>query len=92
MTVWDELLDEFRGLAGTMDNVRLGSGPLGRGLFVIPPLQIRIPEFLLVSVANTAFENGNLTIAPNAPVGGTSTKSTRTITRISPGAPADPRR
>src|SRR6476646_4511492 len=33
--LWDEMVREFRALGGTVENVRLGDGPLGRGLFPI---------------------------------------------------------
>jgi len=37
VSTWDELVDEFRALGGTLENVRLGHGALGRGLFPIEP-------------------------------------------------------
>src|SRR5436189_490375 len=69
---WDALLDEFRALGGTVENVRLGHGPLGRGLFVIDPARpflVRAPENLLVSVSDIIFENGVLKVAAGANVG-----------------------
>src|SRR3954453_19082156 len=70
--VWDALLDEFRALGGTVENVRLGQGVFGRGLFVIDPERpflVRIPESLLVNVSDIIFENGVLKVAPAANVG-----------------------
>jgi hypothetical protein len=34
---WEELLDAFRALGGVAENVRLGEGPYGRGIFVNDP-------------------------------------------------------
>ena len=34
---WESIAAEFRELGGVLENVRLGSGALGRGLFVIEP-------------------------------------------------------
>ena len=55
------MLDEFRALGGTAENVRLGHGALGRGLFPIDPakpVDIRIPENLLVPLDHVIFDNG----------------------------------
>jgi len=57
---WNEMLDEFRALGGTAENIRLGYGPLGRGLFPVDPakpVDIRIPENLLVPVDHVIFDN-----------------------------------
>lgn len=62
-------MNEFRALGGTVENVQLGEGPLGRGLFPIDPtrpLLIRIPESLLVKKTDIVFENNVLKVAPNA--------------------------
>ena len=70
--LWDEMLEEFRALGGTVENVRLGQGALGRGLFVIDPgrpFLVRIPESLLVNVSDIVFENGVLKVAAGANVG-----------------------
>jgi len=69
LQTWDELVNEFRALGGTIENVQLGEGPLGRGLFPIDPtrpLLIRIPENLLVKKTDIVFENNVLKVAPNA--------------------------
>ena len=40
---WNEMLDEFRALGGVAENIRLGHGVFGRGLFPIDPAKpIRI--------------------------------------------------
>jgi hypothetical protein len=72
LNIWDELMDEFRALGGILENVRLGHGPLGRGLFPIEPgrpFRIRLPPNLLVDASNVVFDNGVLRIAPDANVG-----------------------
>jgi hypothetical protein len=69
---WDELVDEFRALGGTIENVRLGHGALGRGLFPIEPgrpFLIEIPPSLLVAATDVVFENGVLKIAAAASIG-----------------------
>jgi hypothetical protein len=71
LTAWDELIDEFRALGGTADNIRLGQGDYGRGLFPIDPTKpvaIRAPENLLVNVGDIVFENGAPRIGPDAKV------------------------
>ena len=57
---WKEMLDEFRAFGGTAENVRLGYGALGRGLFPIDPaksVDICIPESLLVPLDDVIFDN-----------------------------------
>jgi hypothetical protein len=69
---WEEMLGEFRALGGTADNVRLGEGHFGRGLFPIDeskPVRIHIPETLLVDRRHARFEGGEFRLAPDAPVG-----------------------
>lgn len=69
---WNELLDEFRALGGVADNIRLGQGAFGRGLFPIDPtrrVRLHTPENLLIDVADVGFENGALRVAPGAKVG-----------------------
>jgi hypothetical protein len=69
---WLELLDEFRALGGVAENVRLGEGPLGRGLFSLDPARpvaLRVPTALLVEVDDMVFENGVLRVGPAAKVG-----------------------
>lgn len=72
MTAWDELLDEFRALGGTADNIRLGQGEYGRGLFPIDPARpvaIRVPDNLLLAVDEMIFANGAPRAGPNAKTG-----------------------
>ncbi len=72
MTAWDEMLNEFRALGGTAENVRLGDGALGRGIFPIDPskhVAIRIPENLLMETADAAFENGAFRVRADAKIG-----------------------
>jgi hypothetical protein len=69
---WEGMLAEFRALGGTADNIRPGEGAFGRGLFPIDPTQpvtIRIPDNLLISTADTRFENGVFRVAPEAGAG-----------------------
>lgn len=71
MTDWNELLAEFRALGGTADNIRLGRGEFGRGLFPIDPARpvaVRIPENLLVAQKDMIFVNGVPRVGPGATV------------------------
>lgn len=72
MAIWDDLLMEFRALGGVADNIRLGEGSLGRGLFAIDaskPILIRVPENLLVTSSDIVFERDVLKIADDARIG-----------------------
>jgi hypothetical protein len=72
LTAWDELLDEFRALGGTADNIRLGQGDFGRGLFPVDPAKpvaIRIPDNLLVPVEDMIFPGGVPRVGPRARAG-----------------------
>jgi hypothetical protein len=67
VTAWDDLLREFRALGGTADNIRLGEGQYGRGLFpIIPelPIALHIPESLLIPTKDMVFEGGKLRVGP----------------------------
>ncbi len=69
---WDQMLDEFRALGGTADNIRLGEGPLGRGLFPVDPsnpVAIRIPDNLLLPVEDVVFENGAFRVGSRSTFG-----------------------
>src|ERR1051326_4757872 len=69
---WNELLDEFRALGGIAENIRLGQGPFGRGLFPIDPakpINIRIPDTLLVSENDVSVENNVFRVKPDTPIG-----------------------
>ena len=69
---WNEMLDEFRALGGVAENIRLDHGALGRGLFPIDPakpIEISIPDNLLVSSAHVVIENETFRISPASPIG-----------------------
>lgn len=69
MPAWDELLEEFRALGGTAENIRLGQGEYGRGLFPIDPtkpIAIHIPDNLLVATEDMVIERGIPRVSPNA--------------------------
>jgi len=68
---WEEMLDEFRALGGTADNIRLDYGPLGRGLFPVDPakpVRITIPESLLVSFDHVIFVDGQFRVSADSAV------------------------
>lgn len=70
---WVELMDEFRALGGIAENVRLGEGRLGRGLFPedpARPVHIRAPESLLLPMDEVDFRNGRFAVAANSAMGG----------------------
>lgn len=65
------MLDEFRALGGVAENVRLGHGAFGRGLFPIDPakpVEIGIPDHLLVSTAHVVVENNVFRINSQSPI------------------------
>ncbi len=69
---WDEMLAEFRALGGTADNIRLGEGAYGRGLFAIDPARpvaIHIPENLLIATADAEFANGAFRVSAASKAG-----------------------
>jgi len=62
---WDGLVEEFCALGGVLDNVRLGRGAIGRGLFPIDPaapVKILVPENLLFPVDQVQFVDGRLRV------------------------------
>lgn len=70
-SAWNEMLDEFRALGGIAENIRIGEGPFGRGLFPVnpsKPIQIDIPEHLLVSLEHVVIEADTFRISPAAAV------------------------
>jgi hypothetical protein len=70
--LWDEMLDEFRALGGTADNVCLKDGPFGRGLFPCEPskpVKVLIPDSLLVDVKHVEFQNNEFRIGSGAKIG-----------------------
>lgn len=69
---WHDLLHEFRRLGGIAENLRLGSGSLGRGLFPenpALPVALRAPENLLLPLKYATFHNGQFRVSPDAPFG-----------------------
>ncbi|HVU21208.1 MAG TPA: hypothetical protein VHE09_10785 [Rhizomicrobium sp.] len=69
---WDEMLAEFRALGGTAQNIRLGEGALGRGLFPVDPalpIRIHIPESLLLDISDVRFNGGVFGIAADSVFG-----------------------
>lgn len=71
MALWDDMLDEFRALGGTADNLCLKDGRFGRGLFPgdpAKPVRLHVPDALLVDVKYNSFEGDTFRLAPGAPV------------------------
>ena len=71
MSAWDDLLDQFRALGGTAENIRLDHGKFGRGVFPVnpgKPIAIRIPDNLLVATKDMIFVNGVPQVGPAATV------------------------
>lgn len=69
---WEEMLDEFRALGGTADNIRLAEGVHGRGIFPVDPskpVAIRIPDNLLLDTKDAIFVGGEFRVGPNAAIG-----------------------
>jgi hypothetical protein len=69
--LWEDMLAEFRALGGTADNICLGEGSFGRGLFPCDfskPIEIHIPESLLVPLKNVRIENGAIRVDADAQV------------------------
>jgi hypothetical protein len=69
---WDELIGSFRELGGAAENVRLGWGPLGRGIFVrdpAKPAKVHAPENLLFPVADIEIRDGQLGLKASTNVG-----------------------
>jgi hypothetical protein len=64
---WEQLLEEYRGIGGVAENIRLGDGAFGRGVFPIDPQQpVRIftPLRAMVPVTAVAIEDGRLRVLP----------------------------
>ena len=72
LTAWDDLLEEFRALGGTAENICVGQGQFGRGIFPADPsrpVAIQIPHNLLVEASHMIFVNGVPRVGPAAAVG-----------------------
>ncbi|MBV9571360.1 MAG: hypothetical protein JO056_08975 [Alphaproteobacteria bacterium] len=70
--LWDDMLEEFRALGGTAENVCLKDGRYGRGLFPIDPakpVDIHIPESLLLESKHVTVENGSFCVGAGATIG-----------------------
>jgi hypothetical protein len=66
------MLAEFRALGGTAENVCLRDGIYGRGLFPMDaakPVAIRIPDNLLLDMADATFVSGSFRVAPDSKMG-----------------------
>ena len=69
---WAALLDEFRTLGGTAENICLRHGAHGRGVFALDPAKpvaIRIPENLLLNIEDAVFQEGEFRVYPLAKIG-----------------------
>jgi hypothetical protein len=68
---WEAMLVAFRALGGSAENVRLGHGTFGRGLFPVDPTKpilLRLPENLLFSVDDVEFVEERMRIRDSAHV------------------------
>jgi hypothetical protein len=69
---WDGLLAAFRDLGGVAENVRMGNGKYGRGLFVIDPalpVRLHTPEHLLVPTGDVEIRDGRMLVKPTSEIG-----------------------
>ncbi len=69
---FEELLAEFRALGGVAENVRLGEGRYGRGVFAIDPAKpakLHCPETLLVPVEELELRDEQLVVKPGGATG-----------------------
>jgi hypothetical protein len=66
---WREMLDEFRVLGGTAENICMREGPRGRGLFALDPSRPAVllaPENLLLPAEEAQFRDGAFFVAPES--------------------------
>lgn len=69
---WEELLAQFRSLGGIFQNVRIGEGESGRGVFVVDPAKpalLLAPRNLLVPIGDVEVRDGHLAIKPESSIG-----------------------
>jgi hypothetical protein len=69
---WDGLLAAYRNLGGVAENVRMGNGAYGRGLFVIDPalpVRLHTPEHLLVPAGDVEIRDGRMVVKPASAIG-----------------------
>lgn len=70
---WEEMLSAFGALGGVAENIVLGHGPYGRGLFPrdqSKPILLQLPENLLFPVEDIEFLDGQIRIRNNSAVAG----------------------
>ncbi|MFL6691143.1 MAG: hypothetical protein ACJ8IR_13315 [Alphaproteobacteria bacterium] len=70
---WNDMLDEFRAVGGTAENICLKEGAFGRGLFPADsakPIKIHIPDSLLIDLNHAEFDENNVFhVSPTAQIG-----------------------
>ena len=69
---WDALLCDFQALGGIAENIALGLGSFGRGLFprdASKPFLLRLPDNLLFPVQDVEFANDQLRVRDTAGIG-----------------------
>ncbi len=70
---WNAMLNEFRAVGGTAENICLKDGAFGRGLFPADPakpIKVHIPDSLLIDLNHAEFdENNDFHVSPAAPIG-----------------------
>jgi hypothetical protein len=68
---WDELIQAFRKIGGIADNVMLGTGPSGRGLFAKDPsrpVRLHVPDHVLLSAKDLEVHGEDLRVRSEANV------------------------
>jgi hypothetical protein len=71
-TAWQALLDEFRALGGTAENLEMRHGVRGRGLFPIDsakPVRLAVPPNLLVPMEDVELRDGRLVVKASSTLG-----------------------
>ncbi|MBV9692996.1 MAG: hypothetical protein JO261_04785 [Alphaproteobacteria bacterium] len=69
---FQQMLAEFRALGGTAENIRLGEGAFGRGIFPVDPAKpvaVAVPENLLMDVSDLRIEGGAFRVAQGSSLG-----------------------
>ncbi len=70
MTDFEALLNRFRALGGIADNIKLGVGVYGRGIFPVDeraPISIGVPEHMLVPVEHVVLDReGQVSVSNHA--------------------------
>lgn len=68
---WAQMLDEFRQLGGTAENIKQRAGPRGNGIFAVDssrPVRIHAPAHLLIDTRHVVLDGVDLVVAPDAAV------------------------